>query len=453
MKEENPAPLPTQNIAQLPTKPVTRQTVVIGLSDKALAEEIAQQIDYFGYDTIFSEDLTSIIALIKSQPPDKKLSAIILDTAFCRDRKLATLKIITEHIPTIFFSTQQDVATRLFTVQAGGQAFFVQPLEFTSLIEKIDQIVMPKSESQPYRILLIEDSLTQARIIQKHLINAGMITELLTDPLKMNEVLTEFQPELILLDLYMPSCQGTDLAKVIRQQDAFVSIPIVFLSAENDPKKQLHAMRGGGDDFLTKHITPAHLIDVVITRVERSRLLRSEMILDSLTGLLNHTRILEQLELEIARAKRNHTELSFAMIDIDFFKAINDSHGHPVGDRVIKGLARLLKQRLRKIDSIGRYGGEEFAIILPQSSSEATFTVLEKIRRGFSKLRHRTQDPQVEFTATFSAGLAEFNLEVNTLDKLVQAADRALYQAKAQGRNAIITYQPGPPIQPTKPRL
>ncbi|MGD9591960.1 MAG: GGDEF domain-containing protein, partial [Candidatus Berkiella sp.] len=161
---------------------------------------------------------------------------------------------------------------------------------------------------------------------------------------------------------------------------------------------------------------------------------------DSLTGLLNHTRILEQLDLEMARAKRNGTPLSFAMIDIDHFKAINDSHGHPVGDRVIKGLARLLKQRLRKVDSIGRYGGEEFAIVFAQTQAQSVLKKLDDIRRGFSKLLHRSSDPLIEFSATFSVGLAELSEELNTLDKLVNAADKALYIAKEQGRNRIVFY-------------
>jgi diguanylate cyclase (GGDEF)-like protein len=238
----------------------------------------------------------------------------------------------------------------------------------------------------------------------------------------------------------MPQCSGIELAQVIRQQDPFVSIPIVFLSAEDDTDKQLIAMSGGGDDFLTKPISAHHLISAVIARAIRSRTLRSEMIEDSLTGLLNHTRILEQLDLEIVRSKRNASPLSFAMIDIDHFKTINDSHGHPVGDRVIKGLARLLKQRLRKMDSIGRYGGEEFAIIFPQTEGKELLNKLEEIRRGFSKLLHRSADPLIEFSATFSIGLAQLTDTINTVDKMVQAADKALYMAKEQGRNCTVFY-------------
>lgn len=427
----------TSNVIDAPSEAdLPHYNIMIALKDKSLLDELTQQIEYFNYTCISQLDVQSVLKTVKDK--DMHWGAIILDLDLCQNSEIEDLKALGEKVPIVYISTQGDIATRLFAVKAGGQAFFQQPLEFASLIEKIDEIVNPESESPPFRILIIEDSRTQANMIRKHLDQAHMITEILMDPLRVSEVLMEFQPELILLDYYMPKCTGLELAKVIRQQDPFVSIPIVFLSAEDNTDKQLLAMSGGGDDFLTKPISPNHLIAAVTARAMRSRTLRAEMIQDSLTGLLNHTRILEQLDLEIARAKRHNTPLSFAMLDIDHFKAINDNHGHPVGDRVIKGLARLLKQRLRKEDSIGRYGGEEFAIIFPQTGNAHIINRLEELRHGFSKLLHRSENPLVEFTATFSVGVAELSNSINTVDKLVQAADRALYAAKEQGRNCLV---------------
>lgn len=413
-------------------------TLVVGLQDTQLIDELTQQLKYFGYNCIYCDSLDNVMRIALNPQNNERLGAIILDTEYCPTRDPIPLKAISSKIPLIFISTHDDVAIRLFAVKAGASAYFVSPIEFTSLIEKIDDALTPLSENPPLRILIVEDSRPQANIVSKHLRQAGMITEILLDPLKIISTLTEFQPDLILLDLYMPLCSGIELAKVIRQQDPFVSIPIVYLSAEDDPNKQLNAMRGGGDDFLTKPITPQFLVAAITTRANRSRTLRAEMIQDSLTGLLNHTRILEQLELEIARAKRASSPLSFAMIDIDYFKAINDAHGHPVGDRVIKGLARLLKQRLRKMDSIGRYGGEEFALILPQTEGQIILKKLEEIRRSFAKLLHRSSDPMIEFSATFSVGLAQLTPELDAVDKLIQAADKSLYKAKEMGRNCIL---------------
>lgn len=420
------APVPKSKVNQL----------LVGIQDPQLVDEIATQVKYFNYECIICESFDDIEKKINSNPADT-FSALLLDVDYCPEKDPTAVQPIADSVPLLFISYDESMESRLFAAKAGGLAYLVRPVEFTSLIEKIDTVALHQKQNIPYRVLIIEDSNTQAKFISQQLINAGMSTKVLSEPMKINDVLQEFQPELILMDLYMPKCSGFELTCVIRQQDPYTSIPIVYLSAEEDRDKQLHAITIGGDDFLTKPIDPNHLVSAVKARAERGRILRAEMIQDSLTGLLNHTRILEQLDLEIARAKRNDIPLTFAMIDIDFFKTINDNHGHPVGDRVIKGLARLLKQRLRKTDSIGRYGGEEFAVILPQTDLETMLPLLDSIRKGFSRLLHQSGDPLVEFTATISVGVAELNDENNTVGNLVQAADRALYQAKSNGRNRI----------------
>jgi diguanylate cyclase (GGDEF)-like protein len=243
----------------------------------------------------------------------------------------------------------------------------------------------------------------------------------------------------------MPGCTGLELAAVIRQQEAYVSVPIVYLSAETDVDKQLAAMRLGGDSFLSKPIRREHLISAVRGRVERLRVLRSFMVRDSLTGLLNHTVIKEQLALEVARTARVNSEgrgmeLCFALVDIDHFKLVNDTYGHPTGDRVIKSISRLLQQRLRKSDMVGRYGGEEFAIILPNTGKAGALELLDELRRGFSQVRHQSEGR--EFYVTFSAGIAQFSLQLANANQLCNAADRALYEAKARGRNCVAIANP-----------
>jgi diguanylate cyclase (GGDEF)-like protein len=262
-----------------------------------------------------------------------------------------------------------------------------------------------------------------------------MIVWTITDPMSVMAPLAELNPDLLLVDMYMPGCTGLELAAVIRQQQALISIPIVFLSSETDIDKQMAAMERGGDDFLTKPILPGHLISAVSSRVVRLRELRSFMVRDSLTGLLNHTTIKEQLTVEIARAARFEQELAFALLDIDHFKLVNDTYGHPTGDRVLKSISRLLQQRLRKTDVIGRYGGEEFAIILPNTDSLAATQVIEELRAGFAQVRQ--QGDGVEFRTTFSAGIATYPRYADAA-QLNNTADKALYRAKHNGRNRVV---------------
>ena len=262
-----------------------------------------------------------------------------------------------------------------------------------------------------------------------------MSVNIVTDPLEIMQPLIEFDPDLVLLDLYMPQCNGLELAQIIRQLDKFVGTPIVFLSSEANLDKQLHAMSLGADDFLVKPIAPQHLILTLANRIHRHRVLCSLMVRDSLTGLLNHTAIKEQLNLDMARARRTNTPLSCAMIDIDHFKRVNDTYGHATGDRVLKNIARLLRQRLRETDVVGRYGGEEFTVIMSATDAAAAATVMNDIREDFSRLAHVSEGR--EFFITFSCGVADMSSTTEG-GQLGEAADRALYEAKHTGRNKVV---------------
>jgi len=190
----------------------------------------------------------------------------------------------------------------------------------------------------------------------------------------------------------------------------------------------------GGDEFLQKPIQPEHLISAVKSRVIRYRALRALMVRDSLTGLLNHTSFKERLRTEVLRAHRLGHTLSVALLDIDFFKKVNDTYGHPAGDRVIKNLARLLKQRLRGADIIGRYGGEEFAVALPDTPLDGAVKALDNIRASFEAIEQFAGEHT--FRTTLSAGVTECTGSCDG-ETLIQRADEALYAAKHGGRNQV----------------
>jgi diguanylate cyclase (GGDEF)-like protein len=415
---------------------VSPRRIFVVEDEHELAEELKVQLGYFGYDVSVFNKLEDFRRAVQQTAE----VIVLMDVTFPGDR-LGGVKLMNEiqqgrdvPVPVVFLSAHDEFEMRLEAARAGSIAYLSKPVNIGSLIDKLDNLTSTKPLA-PYRVMIVDDSVALTAYHTAVLEQAGMTVKAVNNPFNVIESLLEFAPDLILIDLYMPECNGTDLAKVIRQLDAFVSIPIVFLSAENDLDKQLFAMGLGGDDFLTKPIQPPHLISSVTSRIRRSLMLRSFMVRDSLTGLLNHTAIKDQLDGEVAWAIREKKPLSFAMVDIDHFKLVNDSYGHPVGDRVIKSLSRLLKQRLRTSDLVGRYGGEEFAVVLVNADGPTAMKVLDTIRDDFSQLRHLAEGK--EFPVTFSCGIADVS-QFPDATKLSDAADKALYKAKHAGRNQVM---------------
>ena len=409
--------------------------------DTALADELALQLLHFGYRIEVFNDIEGVADAVATQRPDAFIADINLP-----DGDMAGVHLLGDlqkrygpYLPVVFISTHNDFNARLAAVRAGGEAYFVKPLEIAPLIDRLDRLTRSE-DMAPYRILAIDDDQTLVAHHALLLRQAGMEVRTVTRAEEIMEALADFKPELILMDVYMPSCSGLELAKLIRQLESCLGIPIVFLSTETDVEKQFKAMHMGGDDFLTKPIEDQHLVSSITVRAERARTLNALMVQDSLTGLYKHTMIKEQLAEELSRSKRENTPLSFAMIDIDKFKDVNDTYGHLMGDRVIKSLARLLKQRLRKSDHVGRYGGEEFAVVLPNCGPAAAAKMLDRIRQDFSELHYQFEDQ--EFSVTFSAGISSYPTH-GTAEEINQSADEALYEAKQQGRNRIVTDETG----------
>jgi len=414
------APVPVSN---------DNPSLLLLMKSRDEAEETLGQLQHYGYDITILTATDKLLDTIEHTAP----FAIIMDIALQTEYDAAINKELINTIPLIILSTNEDIQTRLNAVRSGCTKFLTRPVNTSDLIDTLDSISHKKFQ-EANRILIVDDTKSLALFYEATLQSVGMDTCIVTDPMEVLDKLIEFNPELILMDMYMPGCDGQELAAVIRQHEAYVSIPIVFLSSELDKSKQLEAMRHGGDDFLTKPIDPGHLIKSVETRTSRYRKLRSFMVRDSLTGLYNHTKTKELLETDLYRCARNDTSLVFGMIDIDKFKSVNDTYGHPVGDKVIKSLARILKQRLRKSDIVGRYGGEEFAVVMYETDIKSACSVMNEIREHFSMVSHHAGEK--EFNVTFSCGLAEYPY-FDTSSELNEAADKALYQAKNAGRNCV----------------
>ncbi|MCM2321249.1 MAG: PleD family two-component system response regulator [Pseudomonas sp.] len=415
-----------------------RKPIYLALLDGERSERLARQLEFFGFTALPLDSAEAFRKALRQRHP----AAIVMEVDFAGNGGGLQLaeeaqQGLEHKLPVLFFSEQEaDTRTRLAAVRAGGEDFFSGSLDASTLLERLEDLTR-LTQTEPYKVLIVDDSRAQTTFTERMLNSAGIITRSLTDPIQVMAALGDFQPDLIILDMYMPECLGTELAKVIRHHERYVSVPIIYLSAEDDIDKQLDAMGEGGDDFLTKPIQARHLIATVRNRAARARNLKARMVRDSLTGLYNHTHILQLLEDARVRARRDQQPLSFAMLDIDHFKQVNDRYGHPMGDRVIKSLALFLKQRLRKSDHIGRYGGEEFAVVLPDTDAATAARVLDDIRRRFAEI-HFPAQPQ-DLSCSFSCGIAELHGEQEA-KALASHADEALYRAKHAGRNRVETF-------------
>ena len=419
---------------------VVKKPIYMALNDSDSAIQLAQQMEYFGLRAELFTTQEELHSAINKRHP----MAIIIDIDFINpDNGLAIIaehqgvkeagiiKAATPMLPIIFYSSHgMTLKQKLQCLRLGGISSF-ESLAPQAIITQIEGLVNLVPE-QPFRILIVDDSKSQALFAERALNTAGMITEKVTDPMEVWNVLESFQPELILMDMYMPDCNGVELAKVIRQDVHYINIPIIFLSGEEDIELQLAAMSEGGDDFLTKPVDPRHLLSTIRTRGSRARELSNLIARDSLTGLYNHTHILKALDEQLKVSARNDTSLCFVMIDIDHFKQVNDNHGHPIGEEVIKNLALFLTQRLRKTDFVGRYGGEEFAIVLPNVTLDDAENIMNEIRNNFSHILH---GGIAAINSTFSCGIALHKGQSS--NELIELADQAMYLAKRAGRNCV----------------
>ena len=335
-----------------------------------------------------------------------------------------------DQLPILFISARNDWQARYKAMQAGGSGYLCKPLEPVQLTDMLSHMLHEKDE-EPYRILIIEDDELLAQHYQLILNYAGVHAVVETQPERVLSSAARHKPELMLMDLHMGEYNGIDVAKVLRQHQQLFSIPIIFLSSERDQTLQ-HQAALNGDHFVEKPISDQYLVELVLSRSHRARHLAQLMYHDGLTGLLNQITLRHRLDSELAYRTRHQQSLCFIMLDIDHFKQINDKHGHGCGDIILRSLAQLLQNRMRKSDHVGRLGGEEFGIILPDVSLQQAHHIAETLRQQFVRQIHHADDES--FHCSFSAGIASSDHHATT-SSLMEAADTALYNAKQNGRN------------------
>jgi len=404
------------------------------LEDEPIQSEVLRKnLAEFGYNIRVCSNLTQLADAIALQKPDLFICDLTLPDSTEEEVFEQIRNLQQKSIPSLILSGRATFDLRVKAVRAGAAGYLLKNIKINDLVAKIRDLTSFDC-AKPYRVLMIDDQLSITQYYQQMLEFHGFDFRSLTDPSNLLELLEDFEPDIFLLDYHLEHYSGAEIARLIRQLPTLESTPIVFLTAESADQLKTNLVELGSDDVMRKDIKPDAFISQVTSRIKRGRKLRQQMKQDSLTQLYNHGYIQTVAHQLFSLSQRKQTSCCFVMLDLDHFKSVNDRFGHSAGDRVLTALAQLLQQRLRNSDAIGRYGGEEFLLVMPDTAVSDALTVLNDIRIKFSQLVFFELDSQ--FQCTFSAGLVNSQLYA-TAPQALEAADGLLYQAKAAGRDQV----------------
>jgi diguanylate cyclase (GGDEF)-like protein len=251
----------------------------------------------------------------------------------------------------------------------------------------------------------------------------------------------ELCPDLVLLDVDMPQPDGFEVCRRLKGQATTAGIPIIFLTGASSTEEKIKGLDLGAVDYITKPFDPAELRARVRASLRNKfvvDLLAKRAMIDGLTGLWNRAYFDQALLAQLSLTRRSKVPLSCIMLDIDHFKSVNDRYGHPMGDQVLRGVGQLLMESCRVEDIVCRYGGEEFAVIVPNSTAPKAAELAERLRVALAAQSHSHRGEPIRVTA--SQGVADSAHAEPSM--LVEQADKALYAAKESGRNCVRIAEP-----------
>jgi diguanylate cyclase (GGDEF)-like protein len=308
------------------------------------------------------------------------------------------------------------------------------------------------------RILVVDDSPAQAEHLQAVLTADGHEVTVVGDGAAAIRAVRSSPPDLVLLDMVLPGMDGVQVLRILKARPEHEFIPVILVSARGDLDQRVKGLRIGADDFLGKPYadTEVQARALAMLRIKR---LQDELrdakeqlellsVTDGLTGLYNKRFLQQRLPEEFARVLRYDDPLALLMFDLDHFKKVNDTYGHPFGDVVLTGTGALLDDTTREVDLCCRYGGEEFAILLPKTDAAGARALAERLLRRMREQVHRFKGtPELgaaDVRVTASAGIAAFP-DVRSVEALVECADAALHASKHGGRDRVTVHGPRVP--------
>ena len=309
--------------------------------------------------------------------------------------------------------------------------------ELRGLARQPEDKPAPDQKDEKKAVLVVDDDADSLRITNLTLVKAGyrVLSHMSAEEAK-NALKTE-RPDLMILDVMLPGMSGYDLCREIRKDKQFAFTPVIYVTTKGQIDDKVAGLKTGADDYLTKPFEPEELVARVGAHIGRIELMKELSLKDGVTRAFNHRYFQERAALELGRAKRYGRALSLALVDIDHFKRFNDTHGHQTGDVILRRLVDALHAQVRNVDIVCRYGGEEFVVIMPETTSGKALEVVNRIRENLARTTFKVEGIEEDLRITISAGIASFPGDAQTKDELIAKADKALYSAKKMGRNLV----------------
>ncbi|WP_231734865.1 GGDEF domain-containing response regulator [Bacillus sp. FJAT-29937] len=316
--------------------------------------------------------------------------------------------------------------------------FLYELIEFSYEYEHFNQIeeklAIPRNENVPL-IQLIDDDISMLILLKDAMESRGWMVLANTDPLKATEQYFDMRPDCLIIDINLPKKNGFQILEDIQRHSNKKFIPKIMISIQNDRQTRIQAYKMGADDFIEKPIDLEEFLVRMERHLDRKKIFDQSVLIDELTQVYNRKFLQDTMQKSMKELKRTGKCFTLAVMDLDFFKKVNDTYGHIAGDRVLVAFAQFLKENVRSLDTVFRFGGEEFIILFPQTTDLEAKNVLTRLIQEF-KGKIFSENGQ-EFSVSFSAGVYMITDPDLDTSAVIKMADSALYEAKNNGRARV----------------
>ena len=421
--------------------------ILIADDESTIRDLVRRILEDRGYVVLQAADGEEALSLAASGEPD----LILLDANM---PKLSGFEVCerlrsepgTQDIPVVMLTGEAATIDKAIEgLRAGADEYLYKPFRKDALLDIIQSNLPDVALSRSAKILIVDDSQVNLQVMQGYLHQTGYRLDMVTNGEDALVMAHEHPPDIVLLDVQMPGMDGYEVCRRLKQDSRTSSIPVMFVTANAlGDDEMLRGYEFGAVDYLRKPFLREELLarlHVMVRLRQQQAELERQAFLDPLTNLANRRHLANRLSEEFSRAKRHGMALTTLLLDLDHFKNVNDTHGHDAGDEVLRRVGALLADTVRNEDVVGRYGGEEFAFLLPQTPLDPAIQIAERICGAVAGLVTDYEGTPIQVTA--SIGVANYPmLTVEQPRELLRYADEALYKAKSSGRNQVRVLRP-----------